>query len=330
MNQQFAHTPVLLNEVLESFSTISKSNEAWMVDGTFGRGGHSRALLNNNPNLKILALDIDHEAIAHGKENFAKEIKENKIHFYQCDFSQWDLVLKQMNQLRGESEVDGVLLDLGVSSPQLDDPARGFSFYKDGPLDMRMDHSQTLTAAEIVNTWTETDLKRIFVELGEIKNPNRVVQKILEARVKTPFVTTMQLSQLIESAMGWKKKGFHPATQFFMALRLVVNSELTKITDVLPLMIESLKDGGVLSVITFHSLEDRIVKYKFKDHTAVGSIVNKKVITPERDEEKLNPRARSAKLRSFAKGLKEEVKENVQYPSKYRNKQNQDNMGDES
>lgn len=323
MINTFEHTPVLLNEVLKSFEGLGKKPSAWMVDGTFGRGGHSRALLNKYPQLKILALDIDHEAIEFGKKSFSNEVSNKKIHFFRCDFSQWQEVLAEFKAISNEEGPDAILLDLGVSSPQLDDSARGFSFYKDGPLDMRMDHRQTLSAKEIVNGWGQEELLRVFKDLGEISSPLKVVNKIIEARVNTPFETTKQLAELIEMSMGWKKKGFHPATQFFMALRLAVNSELSKITDVVPLMISSLKQDGIVSIITFHSLEDRIVKYKFKESSEVGYLLNKKVIAPTRQEEKQNPRARSSKLRSFVKGpsLEKEYKIENKFPSKYRAKQ---------
>lgn len=194
-------------------------------------------------------------------------------------------------------------MDLGVSSPQLDDPERGFSFYHDGPLDMRMDPTQGTSAQEIVNTWTEVGLQRVFMELGEIPRPHRVVKAILQDRREKPFTTTSQLSQLIERVEGWRKKGRHPATQYFLALRLLVNEELDGLKESLPLLMEkALRPGGRLLVITFHSLEDRIVKNIFKDRKDLGVPVNKKVIVPSREEILENPRSRSAKLRVFSRG----------------------------
>ncbi len=198
-----------------------------------------------------------------------------------------------------------ILLDLGVSSPQLDQGARGFSFNKDGPLDMRMNQKATQSAANLINELEFDELMQLFKTYGEIENPFHVVKAIVADRVETPFATTLQLASLIERVDGWTKKGFHPATQYFMALRLVVNQELQILQEAIPLLIRQLHDGGLFSIITFHSLEDRIVKNLFKDDEN-GFLVNKKVIVPSEEECKLNVRARSAKLRIFQKGQKPE------------------------
>ena len=200
---------------------------------------------------------------------------------------------------RGEGFA-GALFDLGVSSPQLDEPERGFSFYHDGPLDMRMDQTQELSAATIVNTWSTEDLVQLFREYGEISRPHRVVQQIVERRETRPFETTMDLSYLIERTFGWRKKGKHPATNFFLALRMEVNEELSELEEALRNILEkAIQPKGRLMVITFHSSEDRIVKKLFKGSPHLGMNLTKKVIAPERAEILLNPRSRSAKLRVF-------------------------------
>lgn len=204
-----------------------------------------------------------------------------------------------------------MLLDLGVSSPQLDQADRGFSFYQDGPLDMRMNQTQTVTAELIVNTATEADLIRIFKDYGEIQNPMRVVRAILKDREVKAFQSTLQLAGMIERVDGWRKKGHHPATLYFQGLRLAVNHELDVLKEALPRFMQALKPGGRLAVISFHSLEDRVVKWLFKE-SSFGFSVHNKVIEASETETKSNPRARSAKLRIFQKyikGVQDELEE---------------------
>jgi 16S rRNA (cytosine1402-N4)-methyltransferase len=297
------HKPVLLNEVLQSFSDLKNQpnsdhkDQPKLVyfDGTYGRGGHFRAVFNTyQPELSFIT-DQDLTAIEQANEDWKTQIKSGLIKVFHQNFN--DFVVQNTSQ----KKFNMVLLDLGVSSPQLDVAERGFSFNKDGPLDMRMNQSKGETAAEIINTYELEDLIQIFKSYGEIKNPARVVRAIINDRVTKPFVSTLQLAGLIERVDGWQKKGFHPATQYFMALRLVINRELEVVENVLPLLIEQMQDKGRISVITFHSLEDRIVKNIFKD-SASGFLVNKKVIVPSEEECKINPRSRSAKLRIFQKG----------------------------
>jgi 16S rRNA (cytosine1402-N4)-methyltransferase len=199
-----------------------------------------------------------------------------------------------------------MLLDLGVSSPQLDVAERGFSFYHDGPLDMRMDQRREQSAADVVNNIDEDDLTELFKTLGEIPRPYKVVRAIVHDRKTEPFTTTRQLASMIERVEGWSRKGHHPATRYFMALRLYVNRELELLEQALPDLIAGLNDQGRLAVITFHSLEDRIVKNFFKTHAELGKPVNKKVIIAKWPERKSNPRARSAKLRVFQRELSHE------------------------
>lgn len=291
------HVPVLLDEVLESFTSLKGQPNLNFYDGTYGRGGHFKEIIQNYRPEKSYLTDQDLIAIQNAQQTWAEQIKDQKIFVNHCNFSEFI----EAQSATGEKKWNMVLLDLGVSSPQLDEAHRGFSFNKDGPLDMRMNQSSKLTAAEIINTFSENELNELFKKYGEVFHSTRVVRAILQDRIETPFDTTLQLAGLIERVDGWQKKGFHPATQYFMALRLVVNQELQVIEKSIPLLIEQLQDGGRLSVITFHSLEDRLVKNIFKD-SDLGFLVNKKVIVPSDEECKINPRARSAKLRIFQKG----------------------------
>lgn len=279
--------PVLAEEVIEAFSTLTGKNNLSYFDGTFGRGGHYTLLKHKYNITRAVATDQDLQAIVFAKENYP-EVQIHHINFH--NFSETNT-----------EKFDMMLADLGVSSPQLDQADRGFSFNKDGPLDMRMNQNQTMTAARIVNEFTEDDLFKLFREYGEIQNPARAIRAIVQDRKTKSFETTLQLAGLIERVDGWHKKGFHPATQYFMALRLVVNQELYVVEEGIKNLMLQLNDGGRLAVISFHSLEDRIIKNLFKD-SDLGFSVNKKVIVPSEEECKTNPRARSAKLRIFQKG----------------------------
>lgn len=292
------HVPVFLKAVMEIFRA-APSHVSWMFDGTFGRGGHSTAMMAEWPSAKEIAFDWDEDAIKFGREQFAGAIESGQLQLVRANFQDFAEERAKFPDVR----FDRMLLDLGVSSPQLDQAHRGFSFYNDGPLDMRMDQRLEVTAADIVNNWDEQDLARLFIEYGEVQKPFRVVRAIVNDRkMKKPYETTKELSSLIERVDGWQKKGSHPATRYFMALRLKVNEELDGLSKALPSLIDSLNDGGILAVITFHSLEDRIVKHIFKEHLEKGRLVNKKVIKPDDEEIRLNSRARSAKLRAFEKG----------------------------
>lgn len=293
------HKPVLLNEVLK-LSEIASLENPHIWDTTFGRGGHTRAYLEKFPASHILATDRDPTALEYGEKEFGSFVRAGRLKLQKFNFhTSFD---------ESGDTFDLILMDLGVSSPQLDDADRGFSFYHDGPLDMRMDPTQGMPAHEVVNTWTEVGLQRVFMELGEIARPQRVVKAIIHDRRQKPFVTTGQLASLIERVEGWKKKGRHPATQFFLALRLLVNHEIDGLKEALPILMEkALRPGGRLLVITFHSLEDRIVKNIFKERKDLGRPVNKKVIVPSREEILDNPRSRSAKLRVFSRGESHEA-----------------------
>lgn len=290
--QQVRHVPVLLNEVLEALDPIP--NFQVFLDGTFGRGGHSRAILERFSKVKIFGTDRDPEAIEFGLSQFASYVSQGRLSLMQADFSALSQVLNERSL-----SFDGIMLDLGVSSPQLDQPQRGFSVYQAGPLDMRMDPAGSVAASDIVNTWSFDRLVDLFMRLGEVRRPHRVVEAIVHDRDQEPFTSTVALSRLIERVDGWRQKGHHPATRYFLALRLEVNKEMDQIEQVIPHLIKALNPGGRLLVITFHSLEDRIVKHAFKRALTEGKLVNKKVIQATWPERKANPRARSAKLRIF-------------------------------
>ncbi len=294
------HKPVLLESVLQMVKDIA-IRDALFVDATFGRGGHTREILKTRSDFSVLGLDCDAEAVSYGEEHFASEISQKRLKIVRSNFTKAHDVLMRENT--ESKSIAGVLLDLGVSSPQLDEGRRGFSFYHDGPLDMRMDQSLEMTAADLVNDWDDKALNDLFQNYGEVRRPFRVTEKIIETRRATKFSTTGELSQLIEKTEGWRKKGHHPATQYFQALRMEVNQELAVVEKILPIMVNELSSRGRLLVITFHSLEDRLVKTLLKKfcEEEQGILINKKVIQATWDEKKKNPRARSAKLRVFEK-----------------------------
>lgn len=290
------HVPVMLAEILEAFAPLKERGSALRYfDGTLGRGGHLRAVLESFPDLRAVAVDQDPDAIRFVERDQAAAIAAGRLELHRGSFHDFEPARF--------GEFDLMLLDLGVSSPQLDQPQRGFSFYHDGPLDMRMNPDAGPTAADFVNTWSDAELYRVFKEYGEIFKPSRVVNEIVRARKEKPFASTFDLAKLIERVEGWRRKGFHPATPYFMALRILVNNELQGLEDNLPRLLTGLRPGGRLAVLTFHSLEDRIVKNILRGATDVGRPVNKKVIVPTREEELRNPRARSAKLRVFERHM---------------------------
>jgi len=292
------HKPVMLNEVLDFARAISPLT---ILDGTFGRGGHTRALLAEFPNARIVALDQDLEAVQFARTEFASEIGADRLSILHFSFH-------DVHKLASKPAAgfDLILLDLGVSSPQLDNAERGFSFYHEGPLDMRMNQESDLTAQEIINHWPEVELLELFQRYGEVPRPHRVVRALVQDRKTQPFLTTRQLAGLIERVEGWHKKGHHPATRYFLALRMAVNRELSGLEACIPDCLSSLSPKGRMIVITFHSLEDRIIKYAFKEPSTPGFPITKKVVVPTDEEAEENPRARSAKLRVFQRGSRDE------------------------
>ncbi|WP_131762383.1 16S rRNA (cytosine(1402)-N(4))-methyltransferase RsmH [Legionella jamestowniensis] len=300
-----AHQSVLLHEALEGLAIRA---EGTYIDGTFGRGGHSRAILQQlSESGRLLAIDKDPEAIAYAKEHFAED---KRFQIYQGSFAKLADFAKKEDVY---GKVDGVLLDLGVSSPQLDNPIRGFSFMQQGPLDMRMDLEQNLTAAQFINEAEADEMAAIFREYGEERFAGRIARAIVAARAEGPITTTEELAEIVKQANPKWEKHKHPATRVFQAIRIHVNQELSDLTKCLETAIDVLAIGGRLVVISFHSLEDRIVKQFMRDKAqglrlpASVPVRNEdiktnfkkigKAIKASDDEIKANVRARSAVLR---------------------------------
>lgn len=302
------HKSVLLEETI---ANLDIKPDGIYVDGTLGRAGHAKALISKLTSGHLYAFDKDEKAIEESKE-VLKDVLD-KITFIHSDFSNMQQELMQL----GITEVDGIMLDLGVSSPQFDDPERGFSYRYDARLDMRMDQSQALDAYEIVNTYDKDSLITIFKQYGEERYASSIASAIVKARNEKPIETTFTLVDIIKSAMPQKelnKKG-HPAKKCFQALRIAVNDELSSLENGIEASIELLKTDGRLAIITFHSLEDRIVKTIFKKYSSAPfvepklpllasqmeqasfQLVNKKPIIASEDELNENNRAHSAKLR---------------------------------
>lgn len=253
--EQYAHQPVLLEEVLELLPTRT---DGFYVDGTFGRGGHSRALLQRLDERGLLVgIDRDPQAVAAGEELAGSDAR------FRIRAGRFDC-LEQVVAEVGRP-LDGVLLDLGVSSPQLDDPARGFSFMRDGPLDMRMDPTSGESAAQWLARADEKDIADVLYRYGEEKRSRAIARRIVEQRRQQPVATTAELAALIESVLGRGVPGKHPATRSFQAIRMHVNQEMAALEAVLDQALRCLAPGGRLLVISFHSLEDRLVKLFMRD-----------------------------------------------------------------
>ena len=276
------------------------------MDGTLGAGGHARGILEASaPDGQLLGLDVDPQALAIARETLAPY--EDRIHLAQASYTTLPAQLRALHW----DLVDGIVLDLGASSMQFDTPERGFSFQHDAPLDMRFDPHALQTAADIVNTYSEGELADLMYEYGEERDSRKIARAIVKAR---PLHTTRELAAAIEAVSPRRGARVHPATRTFQALRIAVNDELASIKEVLPQAVASLKSGGRLAVISFHSLEDRIVKDFFREQSkdlvnppyermyeverkAIIKEVNRKPIQPSEEETKNNSRARSAKLR---------------------------------
>lgn len=279
----------MVKEVLE---ILQPERGGIFVDCTVGEGGHSEAILRLLPHSgTLICIDRDEELL-----NIAKMRLRNlhpNIHFFHANFSRLKDVLSSI----GVKEVDGFLFDLGVSLRQLQTPERGFSFQVDGPLDMRMDKNDSVRAEELVNRLSKNELASLFRDFGEERLANVIASAIVEKRNQKPFRTTRELAELIENIA--KRRGkIHPATKVFMALRIAVNKELEEIYTALPLAISLLKAGGRICVLSYHSLEDRIIKQIFKSNRDKIVILTPKPLRPSREEISINSRARSAKLRA--------------------------------
>lgn len=306
----YGHKPVLLDEVIEALKLRA---DGVYIDATFGRGGHSREILKRlGPQGRLLAFDKDPDAVKSAKAGFAED---NRFEIIQGSFT---MLANHVKQHELHAKVAGVLFDFGVSSPQLDDAERGFSFRFDAPLDMRMNPEEGLSVAEWLNKADETDIANVIYEYGEERASRRVAKTIVNARAEAPIETTTQLADLVRKAIPVKRsrgkgKDIHPATKTFQALRIFINRELDDIKDVLPQTVDVLCPGGRLVAISFHSLEDRIVKRFIRDESSPKEYPPELPIMPDDSDVKIkkvgkkiratekeideNPRARSAVLR---------------------------------
>lgn len=307
------HIPVMLDECLEGLAIDPKGI---YVDGTLGNGGHAAAILEQlEHGGTLIGFDRDADAIERVKETL-KAGEGKRVELVHGNYADMATELDRL----GVGKIHGLLLDLGVSSFQLDVAERGFSFQKDAPLDMRMDRTRGQTAADVVNTTSEQELADIIFRYGEERGSRRIARAIMEARAKARIEGTLQLAQIIERAKGGRRgRKIHPATQTFQALRMAVNDELAAIEQVLETMIGRVVEGGRIVVLTFHSLEDRLVKQFFNRHVPREESLQqggtrrhydeppvewiwKKPLKASREEQAVNPRARSAKLRAVEVG----------------------------
>ncbi|TYC50134.1 16S rRNA (cytosine(1402)-N(4))-methyltransferase RsmH [Weissella muntiaci] len=306
---EFNHITVLLNEAIDY---LAVKEDGIYADGTLGGGGHSKLLASHLTTGKLYAFDQDIRAIEYNQENLAQQIAQGRVELVQANFRDLNEALAE----RGVTGLDGMVYDLGVSSPQFDDGQRGFSYNYDAVLDMRMNQDQALSAHEVVNDWSFNDLMRILSRYGEEKFAKQIARAIERERAIKPIDTTFELVEVIKSAipMGARRTGGHPAKKSFQAIRIAVNDELGAVEDSLTQALDMLKVGGRISVITFHSLEDRLVKTMFKERTSLPELpaglpiipeemqqdyraISRKPILPSADEMDNNHRAHSAKLR---------------------------------
>ena len=305
--QEGKHIPVLLKEILDAFDP---KNSKLFLDCTFGGGGHTRAILQAGPNVRVIAIDKDPHAILRAQE--LRETFGERFSFYDMSFGDLDSI--------PETDFAGILMDLGVSSFQLDQPERGFSFRHQADADMRLNPREGESAAEFLETASNDDLVRAVRDYGEEKSWKRVVQKIKDARGTGQLQNTQQLAALIETAVGrpkGKPSRIHPATKTFQGIRMAVNDELGEIERALPVAFDKLAIGGLLAVISFHSLEDRIIKRFFRRmagkpeskmdsrpqdmRAQYAKLLSSRPIVATEDEISKNPRSRSAKLRILKK-----------------------------
>ena len=304
---EWKHQSVLLPEVVSAFPFGGEPR--LLIDGTLGNGGHSAALLRAYPGLRILGIDRDADALARARDTLA--FARDRVTLVHGEFSALADHLRGI----GETAADGVLLDIGVSSPQLDDPARGFSWRTEGPLDMRMDRSRPETASRLLNRASEAELAAIFRDYGELRAARKLAAAAVKARAEKPFATTLDLVELCDDVLGRSRPGQLPApTLVFQALRIAVNDELGELRAALQSAVGILRPGGRLAVISFHSLEDRIVKHFFREAAAscvcppglpvcvCGKKPTLKIVTPHaitagEAERAANRRSACAKLR---------------------------------
>ena len=305
------HKSVLLNEVMDALNI----RDAWYLDATLGDGGHSIEVIKRGG--KVLGIDQDPQALERVQKRFEQEgIESSKFKLIQGNFRDLKNLIQSAKwrdeQTESEIKFAGIIFDLGVSSMQLENPERGFSFRKDGPLDMRMDQTFGLTALDLINAGGRKDLYELFKKFGEEKSAWTLADAIVSAREIKPFSTTLDLANLIAKRVrkkgripaGHAEQGFagrHPATQVFQALRIAVNDELGSLEEGLDQVIDLIEKNGCICVISFHSLEDRICKTTFRqwEDQGLGKVLDKKPLEPKEAEVLVNPRSRSAKLRVF-------------------------------
>jgi len=312
----YRHTPVMLREVLEY---LEPKPGRKFIDCTLGGGGYSRAILDKaGGEATVLAVDLDELAIANARINFSAEIKNKKLILSHENFKNLQKIVEE--NFKADAGFDGLVFDLGLSSAQLEDQLRGFSFNLDAPLGMNFGPGAKTKAADIVNSWPEADLAEIFKDYGEERFAKKIARAIVGARQIKKITTTKELAEIITGAIParFRKAKIHPATKVFQALRIAVNDELENLLEALPQAVSLLKSEGRIVVVSYHSLEDRIVKRFFQEqakdclcppaapicrcgHQAKIKILNRGVLRPTEEEVSNNPRARSAKLRAAEK-----------------------------
>ncbi|MBR5361209.1 MAG: 16S rRNA (cytosine(1402)-N(4))-methyltransferase RsmH [Lachnospiraceae bacterium] len=308
----FEHIPVLLNEVIEG---LNIKPDGIYADGTLGGAGHSSEILKRlSGNGRLIGIDQDEEAIKAATDKIGRD---DRVRIVRANYVKMPEVLQEL----GIDLVDGILLDIGVSSHQLDTPDRGFSYKSDAPLDMRMDQRQRITAADIVNEYEEKELFRVIRDYGEEKFAQNIAKHIVAARANKPIETTFELNEIIKASIPARmRQDGHPSKRTYQAIRIECNRELEVLKDSIDAMIDILKPGGRLAIITFHSLEDRIVKNAFRTaenpctcppnfpkcvcgKVSKGRIVGRKPVTATEEELEINSRSKSAKLRVFEKAI---------------------------
>ena len=304
------HVPVMLDRVRDLLAPALGTESAVLVDATLGRAGHTKALLGDHPGLTVIGIDADQAAIEESRRMLARDL--SRVSLVQAVYDQIPAILADL----GWPSVQGVLFDLGVSSPQLDDPRRGFSYAKDAPLDMRMDRSGQLTAAEVVNTYPPARLARVFAEYGEERFARRIADAIASERATAPITSTLRLAEIIKASIpaAARRAGGNPAKRSFQALRIEVNDELGTLARAVPAAMDMVAVGGRIVVLAYHSLEDRIVKRalagRSADTTPPGlpvplpdarpqfRLLTRGAERPGESELAANPRAASARLRA--------------------------------
>ncbi len=316
--RDYQHLTVLLRETV---GPLVENRGNIYIDCTLGGGGHTDLLLKRKPNARVIAFDRDRDMLDRAAARFSEEIAAGRLVLVHGNYGDIRLKLAEL----GIEGVDGILVDAGVSSFQLDIPERGFSFLREGPLDMRMDQTQSLAAQEVVNEWPREELEKIFFEYGEERFSRKIAARIVEAREKAPITNTVALARIVEDCLPrahGPRKGAHPATRVFQAIRIAVNGELEGLRKLLAEIPAILNPGGVLAAISFHSLEDRLIKERFRYLTNAcvcplmvitcprcnhppGLLLQKKPILPSAEEMDANPRSRSAKLRVFVRNSEE-------------------------